>query len=133
MMVFIDTSAFYAILSRSDSAHHAAATRWKTIVTGTSFSPVTSNYVAVETIALLHNRLGVGAVEAFTCNIIPIINMRWVDEAIHNAGVAAILAGGNNGPSLVDTTSFAMMKAYGITRALAYDRHFFAQGFTIHQ
>ncbi|MHB0935697.1 MAG: type II toxin-antitoxin system VapC family toxin [Armatimonadota bacterium] len=127
--IFVDTSAFYAVITHTDPMHANAAARWTNIVTDPSMTGVTSNYVVVETISLLQNRKGISAVQVFTRDMLPAVNVLWVDEAIHQIGSNALLMAGNNGPSLVDCTSFALMRAHGITRAFAFDRHFTAQGF----
>ena len=55
--VFIDTSAFYALMDRSDSYHQSAGKLWADFL-DKGYYLKTSNYVVVETLALLQNRLG---------------------------------------------------------------------------
>ena len=87
----------------------------------------TSNYIIVETCALLNNRLGMTAVKDFTEELLPITTVLWVDDTIHFAAQAAMLATGVNGPSLVDCSSFVLMHERGICESFAYDKHFTAQ------
>ena len=127
-MVFIDTSALLAIMDADDSNHGRAKERWKDILNGES-SPVCSNYILVETFALIQHRLGMEAVRAFQEDIIPVLTIEWVGEELHQAGIMGVLAASRKGLSLVDCTSFAVMRNLGIKSAFAFDRHFREQGF----
>ena len=60
--VFIDTSAFYALMDRSDSYHQSASKLWAHML-DKGYYLKTSNYVTVETLALLQNRLGFEAAD----------------------------------------------------------------------
>lgn len=129
MNIFIDTSAFYALLSKSDINHADAAKQWRAYLTDRTVKLFTSNYIIVETNALLNNRLGMKAVKDFIQSLLPSTTVLWIDSAIHFAAIEALLATGANGPSLVDCSSFALMHIQGIKNAFAYDKHFIAQGF----
>ena len=64
MMVFGDTSGFFALLVRDDAMHERA----KTIFAGLARHQaeiVTSSFVLVETISLLQRRVGLDAVKDF--------------------------------------------------------------------
>ena len=128
MNVFVDTSAFYAVLSRTDSNYERAVQDWNALMDDSSVKLCTSNYVVVETCALVRNRLGDDAMRGFLGNILPLAAVLWVDQKMHAAATEAMLAHGKDGPSLVDCSSFALMRDSGISRALAYDKHFASQG-----
>ena len=128
MNVFVDTSAFYAVLSRSDSNYEKAVQDWNNLIDDQSVRFCTSNYVVVETCALVRNRLGHDAMRSFLDSLLPLAIMLWVDQKTHAAAIAAMIAHGKKGPSLVDSSSFELMRDSGITKALAYDKHFAAQG-----
>lgn len=131
MKVFVDTSAFYAVISRSDANNEGSVQAWNRYLDDESFTFCTSNYVAVETCALIRNRLGYDALRSFLDNLLPFTTILWVDQKLHVSATEAMIAYGKNGPSLVDCSSFAIMRANGIAHALAYDKHFAAQGFTL--
>jgi predicted nucleic acid-binding protein len=59
------------------------------------------------------------------------VEIVWVAEPTHSAAVSAYLAAGSSGPSLVDFTSFEVMRAHGIRVALAVDRDFAEAGFEV--
>ena len=129
MRVFIDTSAFYALLDRDDVNHEKARSAWVELL-NVDNSLVTSNYVMVETFALLQNRLGVKAVRGFQEDILPLINIDFVAPEIHRSGIAVLLSASKRHLSLVDCVSFETMRARGIKIAFTFDSHFQEQGFT---
>jgi predicted nucleic acid-binding protein len=128
MRVFIDTSAFYALLDRDDENHSRAKRVWTTILSGEN-TLVTSNYVLVESFALLQARLGIEAVRAFQEDILPLINIEFVVSEIHRSGVSVLLSASRRNLSFVDCVSFEVMRALGIKTILAFDPHFKEQGF----
>lgn len=130
MTCFIDTSAFFALLDSDDANHNPARNLWSNLVTERT-ALVSSNYVLLETIVLLQNRLGVAAVRGFHEDIVPLIGVEWVDHEIHSAGMAALLSSGKRALSLVDCTSFEVMRRLGIKKAFVFDRHFKQQGFQV--
>ena len=85
MIVFVDTSAFYAVLDRDDQNHQAAAAAWKTLLEGGAIL-VTHSYVLVETCALIQNRLGLDALRIFEQNIVPLLTIEWITKVQHESG-----------------------------------------------
>jgi predicted nucleic acid-binding protein len=130
MRVFIDTSAFYALLDRNDRNHPKGKEKWFEILRLSSVL-VTSNYVLVETFALLQSRLGLEAVRGFQEGVLPILNVEFVVSDLHRAAVAALLSAGRRRLSLVDCVSFEVMRDLGIRTALTFDMHFKEQGFDV--
>ena len=128
MAVFIDTSAIFAMLDADDRHHEAASAGWKTLAERREPS-LCSNYVLVECFALLGRRLGHDAVRAFQTQIVPVLQVNWVTETVHERAVAALLTAGSQSLSLVDCVSFELMRELGIDRAFAFDAHFAEQGF----
>jgi predicted nucleic acid-binding protein len=90
---------------------------------------ITSNYVVVETVALLQYRIGLDAVRAFQADLVPAVHVVYVDDEIHRQGMSGLLAAGKRKLSLVDCVNFAMMRNLGLTRAFTFDSHFRQQGF----
>ena len=128
MTTFVDTSALLALLDGGDDSHAAAVTTWQKLA-AQSARLVTTNYVLVETTAVAQHRLGVDAVRALVRDVIPLLDVVFVDETTHAAAVAALLAAGRRHLSLVDCASFEVMRAAQVVTAFAYDRHFHEQGF----
>lgn len=128
MSVFIDTSALMAVLDADDGYHKKAKDIWVSLISEEE-TIISSNYVLVETFALVQNRLGLKAVRTLQEDILPMITVDWVDEASHKAGVTGVLTALRKKLSLVDCTSFAIMRKLGIKKIFAYDPHFKEQGF----
>ena len=130
MRVFVDTSAFYALLDRDDDNHAIARSAWTGIVENGTVA-VTSSYVLVETVALLQSRLGLEAVRAFEEAIVPVLHVEYVTGELHILGMAALLVAARRRLSLVDCVSFEIMRRNGITASFSLDSHFKEQGFRL--
>ncbi len=127
--VFADTSGFYASLDRTDP-FHAEAARCFRQAKAEGWRLVTSNYVVHETWALVQNRLGWDAVDAFLDALLPLCEMTWVDEALYQAGVARCRRERQRQLSLTDCVSFELMSRLGLIEAIARDKHFARFGAT---
>ena len=130
MTVFVDTSAFLAVLAADDEYHTMAAAIWRRLIRDEE-PLVTNNYVLIETLALLQHRVGLQAVRAFQSKVMPSLIVRWVDETLHQQALTSILSANRRDLSLVDCASFQTMRLDGINRAFTFDQHFAEQGFQI--
>lgn len=128
--LFLDTSAFLAVLDADDRWHEPARATW-TRELGAETALVTSNYVLVESTALIQHRLGLDALRLFESDVRPVLEVEWLDEEHHERAVAAVLAAGRRKLSLVDCASFDLMRRLGIRRAFTFDSHFEEQGFDV--
>ncbi|MEA3397847.1 MAG: PIN domain-containing protein [Chloroflexota bacterium] len=129
MDIFIDTSAFYALLDADDQNHERAKSAWiPWLDEQARFS--CSNYVLLESSALIQRRLGMMALRRFQEDIIPLCQVHWVSPNLHAAALSALLAAGRRRLSLVDCTSFEIMRRLGLRTVFAFDRHFAELGFT---
>ena len=110
-------------------ANHPAAARWfSSLDLDPGNSLITHNYVIVETTALIQNRLGRKAARKFLEVLLGKAAVHFVDETTHNLAATAFLAGGSSN-SLVDRTSFEIMKKLGLRQAFAFDADFRREGF----
>lgn len=128
MRVFVDTSAFLAVIDRDESHHPQAKQVWEQLI-GENAILVSTNYVLVETLALIQRRFGMSLVKSFQDNVVPLLSIAWVDEALHQAGVAAFLTANRRRLSVVDCLSFEIMRRLGLNQVFAFDHHFDEQGF----
>jgi uncharacterized protein len=128
---FVDTSALYALLDEDDRSHQAAVS-W---LRGPGADPaellVTHSFVAVETLALVHRRLGTDAVRALLDGVLPAISVFQVDEDLYRAGVTAFRSGLKAGSSFVDHVSFEFMRWRELVRAFCFDADFAEAGFEV--
>lgn len=128
MSVFVDTSAIFAVLDADDQNHERARLVWTDLINrGTGL--VCTNYVLIETFALVQHRLGMDAVNVLEKDILSMLSVEWVDESTHRAGVAALLIAARRQLSLVDCVSFTAMRRLGINEVFTFDQHFAEQGF----
>lgn len=130
MVIFVDTSALFALLDADDGHHRRAFAAWEEWL-AQLVSFVTSNYVLLESAALIQRRLGVEAVRQFYEELLPVVRVQWITPDLHAAATAAFLAAGRRDLSLVDCASFALMRHLGLRAAFAFDRHFADQGFVL--
>ncbi len=130
MTCFVDTLALYAVLDADDANHPAARQTWAALLEGDETLHCT-NYILVETSALIQRRLGMEAVRAFETTFVPLLDVAWMDAAAHRAAISALLITNQRRLSLVDCASFETMRRLGLTRVFAFDPHFAAQGFEV--
>jgi len=130
MSTFVDTSALLAVLDADDANHGSAKVEWERLISQEE-SLLTTNYVLVESFALIQHRLGTEAVRTLHEDVLPLINVEWMDAHSHYASVIALIVVGRRELSLVDCASFEAMRRLGITTALVFDRHFSEQGFAV--
>lgn len=126
MSIFVDTSALYAVLDDDDPTHLRALDTWQSLVRSTNL--VTHSFVVVECVELVRRRLGPAAVMDLTDGMLPIIEVIWIDEALHAIALEAARAAGWR-ESLVDHASFVVMRRAGIELAFTYDSDFERAGF----
>ncbi len=128
--IFIDTSAFYALMDRSDSYHHSASKLWAHFL-DRGYYLKTSNYVTVETLALLQNRLGFEAADLWSRDVLCIVETFWIDEVLHNLALEIWFSLGRKKLSLVDCASFVAMRHDKIEKVFGFDKHFTEHGFEV--
>ncbi len=132
-MLFVDTSAFIAIVNAGDSWHEKALELLGKIEDGDlKFKRiVTSDYVIDETITRM--RFSVGYKEAvewgrniLASNVVDRIN---VDEEIFNRAWSLFEKYDDKMLSFTDCTSFSIMEKMGIRKVFAFDEDFDKVGF----
>jgi predicted nucleic acid-binding protein len=121
--IFIDTSALLAVLDADDSNHKAARPFWESVVAAGDIL-VSHNYILAETSALVLRKLGLEALRVLERDIVPVLRVVWVTRDIHNSAASAQLVASRRSLSLVDCTSFEIMRRSGIRTAFSFDRHF---------
>ena len=130
MTTFVDTSAFFAVLDADDQMHSKARREWERLL-GTDASFRTTNYVLVETSALLQSRIGIEGLRVFAADVVPVLDIIWVDAGMHLSAHHSLLVASRQDLSLVDCVSFEAMRRLGIDSAFCFDAHFAQQGFQV--
>ncbi|MFH1633146.1 MAG: PIN domain-containing protein [Chloroflexota bacterium] len=128
-MLFIDTTAFFAVLDEDDQQHAPALNLWVNLLEQKS-KLITSNYVLLETSALLQRRIGLTAVMDIW-KITPLLQVDWLTADQHRIAVNYLITTNRRRLSLVDCTSFETMRRLGIHQVFTFDKHFTEQGFEV--
>lgn len=127
--VFVDTSGFYALLDATDTFHREAALLFSQAA-ASDWTLHTTNYVIVESTALIQARLGWDALDAWTRRVLPHCRIGWVTPELHQRGESRWVHTRERRLSLTDCISFEYMREHNITNAIAQDEHFTRQGFS---
>lgn len=120
----------YALANRRD-AHHAAANERFQALLAAGERILTHNYVILESLALLHRRLGLSAAVELARST-DAFEVEWVNKTIHDEAVRRLGTSGRD-VSLVDHVSFLVMRQRQIATAFAFDRHFVEEGFHLYE
>jgi len=128
-VIFVDTSAVYALADRGDARHEEARRLLETALARRE-SLLTHNYVLVESLALLQHRLGSETAAKFARSVRD-FEVVWVDPPLHAEATRRWVQSSKRRVSFVDEVSFVVMKARGIEVAFAFDRDFEGRGFRL--
>jgi predicted nucleic acid-binding protein len=127
-MIFVDSSFWISIISRRETWHEEARALFERY----AGSPlITSTDVRGETWTFLRYRHGHRAAVAFLDRLGRANNTRvaFVDESIQSEAFQWLRGRDDRAYSVVDASSFALMRSLGIREALAFDGDFAAAGF----
>ncbi len=125
--VLVDTSALMALLVPTDAAHARAKRTFSRLRTGEAVLLITS-YALLETYSLIEHRLGLDAVRAFRERFAPLVEVVWVDAALHEAGLDLLVRRGQRRLSLTDAVSILVARDSRVDEVFAFDRHLEAAG-----
>jgi predicted nucleic acid-binding protein len=128
-VTFVDTSGLLAFLDRDAARHEEVVARIAEILG--ERRAITHNYVLIETEALARRRLGAGVARRLLEDVVPVLEVVWVDRELHEAAATAHLRSPRRRSSLVDQVSFELMRRLGVRSALALDRDFAREGFDL--
>lgn len=127
--VFIDTSAFYAFLDRSDRWHKEAVEGFKKLAS--ERRPIyTTNLVIAETYALILVRLGLSVAQSWLEALR--VNLFFQRREDHERVKALLLKYRDKDFSYTDGFSFLAMEELGIKTAFAFDPHFLQYGWQVY-
>ena len=129
-MIFVDTSYWIAAALRRDS-RSVDARRLALLYADQRL--LTTNHVVGETWTYINSRSGHASAVDFLTRVesSPRLEIAHVDADVEEAAWRWLRRRDERSYSFVDATSFTLMSERGVTRALAYDRHFAAAGFEL--
>ena len=125
--IYIDTSAFYALIDRSDRCHEAAKALWPSLLNGQT-RLLTSSYVVSETMDLLQCRLGYEAARLWHKAMLGVVDIQWADQSLHALGYDLWMSLGRMGFSLVDCVGHILMNRHCIEKAFCFKPTYAEQG-----
>lgn len=130
MSLFVDTSALYAILVGTERDHAVVTSAFKrSLDRGQALH--TTNYVLVETAALLQHRIGLAPVRDLDERFVPLLTVTWIDADLHRRATERLMRVDRRRISLVDAASFVVMERDGINDVLGLDSDFSTEGFRL--
>ena len=132
-MIFVDTSAWYALEVEDDINHEKARKFLSEIASGKHGVAVTTDYVLDETLTLLRSKKGLPAALSFIDKVRKSNSVRtfWVSESIFEKALGIFKKTSDSLWSFTDCTSFALMRDLSIIEAFTFDNHFIQAGFQI--
>ena len=127
--ILIDTSAFYALISATDSFHQRASETYERLVDREQ-ELWTTSYILVETMALVHRRLGFQVLSRFMASIERNVSVFWVESTVHIEAWRRLTANQGSGLSFVDWTAALVSRVIG-AHVFTFDRAFADEGLPV--
>jgi predicted nucleic acid-binding protein len=129
--VFVDSSAYLAILDRRDQFHEAAMAIGERLAAG-RYRLITANTIVIEAHALILSTLGIERASGFLRDTersgVSIVRVRASDE---ERARQIIFRYQDKRFSFTDAISFVLMERLGIRLAFSFDRNFAQYGLTM--
>ena len=125
-MIFVDSSAWYAVEVEDDVNHEAACKFLADIASGKHGVSITTDYVLDETLTLLRSRRDLASASYFIDKIRKSKSIRvfWIDESLFEKALDVFRKSDRKSWSFTDCTSFALMRDLSVTEAFTFDTHF---------
>jgi len=131
-MIFVDTSAWYALEVEDDENHASAMAFREALKEGRYGALLTSDYVLDEVITLLRLRKGAEPASKFADKVLRSrsLSLVWIDRQIFDEALELLKERPDKKWSLTDCTSFVIMNQLSVNEAFALDQNFEQAGFT---
>jgi hypothetical protein len=125
-LIFIDTSAWYAVEVADDVNHETACKFLAKIASGKHGTAITTDYVLDETLTLLRSRRDLASASCFIDKIRKSKSIRvfWVDDGLFEKALDVFRKSDRKAWSFTDCTSFALMRDLSVSEAFTFDSHF---------
>ncbi|OHA65658.1 MAG: hypothetical protein A3D64_01690 [Candidatus Wildermuthbacteria bacterium RIFCSPHIGHO2_02_FULL_49_9] len=130
-MIFLDTSAIYALADTTDQ-NHDKAVRLFTKASKEGEELFLHNYILIEATALIQRRLGLHLAKTFLKDSSK-FTVLWIDASLHEKSVQSFHQSSQRKLSFVDWVSFLAMREKGVAAAFAFDEDFRKAGFRLYQ
>jgi uncharacterized protein len=130
MTIFVDTSVLLAVLGKDDVNNVLAAETLADLVENGE-QLFTTNYILVESYALIQRRMGMDAIQDFQKNILPSLTLVWISAEDYQYSVKNFLSENRRNLSFVDCSSFDTIQRLTMDQVFTFDSHFREQGFEV--
>lgn len=132
-MIFVDTSAWFALLYEKAAQRPEATAAFEEIERGRFGMPVTSDYILDETFTLLRQRASLAHVTRFAelLRNSPSVRRLRVGETTFDESLKLMQSRPDKKWSFTDCTSFVLMRETRIARAFTWDHNFVEAGFEV--
>ena len=127
--IFVDTSAWYALVDKDDADHRTAAS----FLAANTTPLVTTNAVFSETVTLIRYRMSLETARIFGQKLkeSTFVRMIALMPADEERAWDIFCKYRDQDFSFVDCTSFAVMQRMTLAAAFAFDRHFRVMKFSV--
>jgi len=125
-LIFVDTSAWYAVEVEDDVNHEKACKFLSLIASGKYGISITTDYVLDQTLTLLRSRRDLTSATTFMDKIKKSSSVRvfWIDENLFEKALNIFQKSNQKSWSFTDCTSFVLMHELSISEAFTFDSHF---------
>jgi len=125
-LIFVDTSAWYAVEVEDDVNHEKACKFLSLIASGKYGISITTDYVLDETLTLLRSRRDLTSATTFMDKIkkSSSVHILWIDENLFEKALNIFQKSNHKSWSFTDCTSFVLMRELSISEAFTFDSHF---------
>ena len=125
--MLLDTSGLLCLVNNLEVFHAEALSLYRSAA-----KRLTHSYIAAEFVALADaRRINRKDALAFAGRLLtdPTIQFVWVDDSLHQEGMALLHSRLDKTYSLCDAVSFVLMRKLSVSEALTNDHHFEQEGF----
>jgi len=131
-LIFVDTSAWYALEVEDDENHASAMAFREELKRGRHGALLTSDYILDEVVTLLIMRKDSEAATGFADKVFRSrsVSVVWIDRQVFEEALKMLKERADRKWSFTDCTSFIIMSQLRVQEAFAYDRNFEQAGFT---
>ncbi len=132
--IFVDTSAWIALIDESDRHHQKAREYYEQWVKRTGVELITSDYIIDETLTVIRYRVGLLYAHRFWDAIEQaqsqnILRITWVEQKTWQEALSLFFRYDDQRFSFTDCTSFALLSREPVDAVFSFDRDFVVAGF----
>lgn len=129
-IVFVDTGAFFSVLSRNDTFHEKSIKLWALL---DESQLITSEFILIEAATLIRVKIGSKESIAFINKIEngTDIDIITINKDLKDNGWIYFKKFSDKTYSYIDCTSYYIMKKNNITKVFGFDEHFTQMGFSL--